>query len=153
MRIELLLPALIVVAGCECLTSPRTDNTPPDASITVEYREPGGPRVSRTLTAGSPDSTVVADAADVINVTYAGGDPEGLRRVDLDYEMIPGNGTVAQRPEPAELFVEFDCAHATITGTRKIGPGAPGRRYELSATARNWVGLATKSGKITVQTQ
>ena len=153
MRIEWLFPLLVLVAGCECLTSPRTDNTPPEASITVEYREPGGQRVSRTLTVGSSDSTVVADAADVISVTYAGGDPEGLRRVDLDYEMTDTTGKAAPRPAPEELFVEFDCAHATITGTRKIGPGAPGRTYALAATARNWVGLAARSGKVIVQTR
>jgi hypothetical protein len=152
-RVELLLPALIVVAGCECLTSPRTDNTPPEARISVEYREPGGQRVSRTLTVGSSDTTVVADAADVISVTYAGGDNEGLRRIDLDYAANPGAGTAARQPQPEDLHVEFDCAHATLTGTQKFGPGAPGSRYEFATTATNWVGLAAKSGKVIVQTR
>ena len=153
MRFQLLLPILIVAAGCECLTSPRTDNTPPDASITVEYREPGGPRVSRTLAVGASDTTVVAAAADAISVTYWGGDNEGLRRIDLDYKMAPKAGTAPRQPEPADLFVEFDCAHATITGTRKFGPGEPGSTYEFATLSTNWVGLTAKSGKVIVQTR
>jgi hypothetical protein len=145
--------SLLLLAGCKCLPVPTADTTPPTAGVLVEFREPGGQRVTRSAGAGDPNITVMADKTDVVAVVYSGGDNEGVRSVELVYDMSYSTGTTIVRPLLAQLKLTGSCPRKTLLDSHNFGPDSSPWRYEFSARSENWLGLTTTSGKITVRTQ
>lgn len=153
MRHSLALPALLLAAGCECLPVPSSDASPPSAGVVVEYREPGGQRVTRTIGVGDPDITVTADKSDVVAVVYSGGDDQGLRTVELVYDMKYSTGSTIVQPLLQALEVTATCPKKLLMGSHNFGPDGNPWRYEFASRSDNWLGTSATSGKVTVQTQ
>lgn len=143
----------VFLAGCQCLPVPTADTTPPSAGVIVEYREPGGQRVTRTAVVGDQDIMVTADRKDVVSVLYSGSDNEGMRTVELVYDMSYRTGTTITQPLLVEIKVKSNCPRKLLTDLHNFGPDEHPWTYVFSARSVNWLGLTTQSGKVTVRTQ
>jgi hypothetical protein len=121
--------------------------------VIVEYREPGGQRVTRTIGVGSSDITVTADKSDIVAVVYSGGDDQGLRSVELVYDMRYSTGSTIVQPLLQALKVTATCPKKVLLDSRNFGPDGHPWRYEFASRSDNWVGTSAQSGKVTVQTQ
>lgn len=144
---------LLLGASCPCLPTPTSDATPPTAGVIVEYREPGGARVSKTLGVGDPDITVQASKGDNVTVVYSGGDEQGVRRADLVYDMkYYENNTVVQ-PLLAAISTQLDCPKGTVLNSHKFEPDGHPWQFKFSSRATNWVGATAQSGRVTVVMQ
>ena len=151
MRLAYVLP--IVLAGCKCLPVPTSDVTPPTASVMVEYRQPGGQRVTRTMAVGTADATVLADKNDVVAVVYSGSDNQGLRSVELVYDAEYRSGNTVVQPLLRQLKLTAGCPRELLLDSENFGPDQSPWRYEFSGRAENWLGMTSTSGKVIVQTQ
>jgi hypothetical protein len=147
-------PALLLLCiGCKCLPVPTSDATPPLASIIVEYRVPGGQRVSRTLTQADGDVTVNASKNDNVTVVFSGSDAQGVRHVELVYDMYYYSGTTLVQPLLAPIDINVNCPKETLLNSHKFESDGHNYHYMFSSRATNWLGAATQSGKLTVLLQ
>jgi hypothetical protein len=144
---------MIFAAACKCLSVPTADTTPPAAGVIVEYREPGGPRVSKTVGVGSPDVSVTAAKNDVVTVMYNGSDNEGVRKADLVYDMYYYSGNSLIQPLLAAVGVSASCPKALVLGSKNFEPDNHPWHFQFSSRATNWLGQTATSGKITVKLQ
>lgn len=148
------MPVLVpFVSACQCLPQPSSDASPPTAAIMVEFRQPGGQRVTQSRTAGEPDITVVADKGDTVTAVYSGGDPEGIRKIELVYDMSYSTGTTIVRPLLTPISLTGNCPRKALLNTHNFAADIHPWRYEFSTRSENWIGSSTSSGKITVRTQ
>jgi len=148
------LPLILALAACECLPIPSTDTSPPTAGLIVEFRPVGGgPRTTVTVSPTDSDVTVQAAKNDTVAVVYSGGDPQGIRRVDLDYDMSYSTGTTIVRPLLAAINVTSDCPRNPFTGAKNFDASNNPWVYTFASSATNWLGANTKSAKVTVRTQ
>ena len=153
MRTRMLGFALLL-AGCKCLTVPTTDPTPPTAGLIIEYVPAGGgARTTLNVSNQSTDVTVDAKRNEVVTVLYSGGDNEGVRRVDLEYDMWYYNGNQRVSPLLAAIGRNSDCPLATLLGSHNFEASSSPWTFTFISSATNWLGANTKSAKVTVRTQ
>lgn len=153
MRLTCLVASLVLLAGCQCLPAPVSDASLPAAGVLVEYREPGGQRVTRSLGAGDADSTVIADKDDTVTVVYSGSDDQGIRSAELIYDMWYSTGTSIVRPLLAQRKTTVGCPRKLVLDSENFGPDVHRWTYEFATRSENWVGGTAQSGKVTVKTQ
>lgn len=140
----LLLTGLLACGGCagpECLPEPDGDTTPPEASLTVTYTAPAtGERVSQTFTTQDPVQTLDAVAYGALEVTYAGSDPEGVRRVTLGTTFQLTTGIGVRQEAVATPPVIASCPQARLSGERTVPVGGKEGDLAVSASVENWAG-------------
>lgn len=143
----------MIAGGCTCLPAPTTDVTPPTTSITVEYYELGGASASKSVAVGEPDVTINARKDRRITVMYAGADNEGVKKVQLQYDMHYSTGTTSVSPLLAEISQTAGCPRqAPLLDVKRFEPDGNPWQYAFNSLAINWVGTAARSGKVTVIT-
>lgn len=141
----------LFLTGCACLPVPTTDVSPPTAGITVEYRPlGGGARVAKTLLPTDADISVEADKSDVISVLYTGGDAQGLRRIELDWELATWTGTSYTTTLGLAIDEEATCPKESLIGNHTFDPASTQVRYRLATRSHNWLGLTIRTGQITI---
>jgi hypothetical protein len=119
----------------------------------VEYREPGGPRVSRTLTQADADVSINASKDDNVTVLFSGSDEQGVRQVELVYDMTFYSGNSISQPTLLPIKVDANCPKQSLFNTHKFEPSSSNYNYEFRSRATNWLNLATQTGKVTVHGQ
>lgn len=150
------VPLYLVLAltSCKCLPVPTADATPPTAGLIVEYRPAdGSARTTVTVSADDPDVTIDARRNEPISVIYSGGDPEGIRLVDLDYDMWYYTGTSVVRPLLIAIGVSSSCPRNPLLGSHEFEASTSPWTFTFVASATNWLGANTKSAKVTIRTQ
>ena len=144
---------LLLASGCSCLSVPTADVTPPTAGLTVEYRMPGGARVAKSVQVGDPDLTIVASPNDVIAVLYSGGDDEGVRKVELQYETWHRIGCCSvQQGQTVAKFQESHCPKKVLLGDESFDPGG-GWNFRFRTRSDNWLSTSSRTPTVTVTTQ
>src|SRR5881394_2220023 len=132
----------LIVAGCTCLPQPTVDATPPSASITVEYRTPGGASASLAKNVGDPDVTIDASKDYRITVMYAGSDIQGVKQVNLDYDMHYSTGYSMVSPMLLAISITASCPKQALLDIKKFEPDGHPWQYTFASRAMNWVGAS-----------
>ena len=144
----------LLLSSCKCLPVPTSDVTPPTAGLIIEYRPAsGGARTSVTVSNTDSDVTIDARRNEVIAVIYSGGDQEGTRRVDLEYDMWYYTGTTKVQPLLAAVNVVAGCPKNPLIGSRNFEASTSPWTFTFVSSATNWLGANTKSAKVTIRTQ
>jgi len=150
------LPVLFLFSlpGCKCLPEPTLDATAPTAGLLIEYRVPGGSRVSKTFLPTDADVTINASKSDVITVLYSGGDNEGTRKIELEYDIwrYIGSGTLQQGLLLAK-YVQVNCPKKNLAKLETFDPSGVDWRYKFTSRADNWVGTSIRTATVTIITQ
>ena len=148
------LPLFLALAMCKCLPIPATDTTPPTAGLIVEYRPVGGgPRTTVTVSNTDSEVTVQALKNDKVAIIYSGGDPQGIRRVDLRYDMSYSRNGVLVQPLLNAINVQSDCPRDPLVGAKNFGPSNEPWNYTFASEATNWLGATMRSATVKVRTQ
>lgn len=151
MRRSLVL--LLCLSGCSCLPVPSSDSTPPTAALLVEYRVPGGERVTKSVDVNDPDLTIVASPNDRVAVLYSGGDDEGLRKVELEYDTWHRIGCCSvEQGGAVAKFEQSNCPKKMLAGRENFNP-VGGWNYRFRTRSENWIGTSTRTATLTVMTQ
>ncbi len=144
---------ITMVTGCPCLPVPTSDATPPRASLRIDYMDTNNTKKTIEISAMSVDVTVTARKDRAIEVIYTGADNEGLRSVELIYDMIRRTGTTIVRPLLAEKKKTSKCPVKSLLGAESFHPGGQPWEYSFAAQSENWLGGLKTSAKVTIKTQ
>jgi len=144
----------LLLTSCKCLPVPTTDPTPPSAGLIVEYvPAAGGARTTLNVSNQSTDVTVDAKRNEVVTVMYSGNDTEGVRKVDLQYDMWYYNGNQRVSPLLIAISKESNCPLGTVLGSHNFEASNSPWTFTFISSATNWLGANTRSAKVTVRTQ
>jgi hypothetical protein len=145
---------LLIGRSMSCVNAPATDPSAPTAKVIVEYYETDGDFVRKTLSSGDADQTVTADKDRPIGVTYIGEDLQAMRTAHLVYDVKwwTSAGTVVQ-PMLLAIKTNGACPTPAIIGKHKFAPIGQRGEYKFAAKAENWLGGATTSARLTVNTR
>jgi hypothetical protein len=109
--------------------------------------------VARTVAVGDAPLTVVATPDDVIAVIYSGGDNQGIRKVELEYEGWRQVGCCStQQTLVVAKFKESSCPRESLLGSENFDP-AGGWNFRFTTRSDNWLGTSARSATVTVRTQ
>lgn len=129
------------------------DPTPPSGGLIIEYRQPGGPRVSHTVAATDLEVTINASKDDDITVMYSASDPQGVRSATLVYDMKYYSGVTLVSPLLAPIEVTSNCPKELLLNTKKFGPDGHPWQYSFSTRAENWLGANAQTPTVKILTQ
>lgn len=135
-----------------CAPPPAADASAPIPSLIVEYRKPTGGWERRTVTSGA-NVTISADKNADIGITYIGQDPQGMRKVSLEYDMWYNSGNTRVQPLLVPISTSASCAQPSIIGLKRFSPDGTPWRYEFASRAENWRGGSAITTKVFVNTQ
>ena len=148
-----LTPLAVFLTACHCLPVPVTDPTPPSGGLIIEYRQPGGPRVSHTVAPSDPEVTINASKDDNITVLYSASDPQGVRSATLVYDMKYYSGITLVQPLLAPVEVTARCPKELLLNTKKFEPDGHPWQYSFATRAENWVAAYTQTPTVKIHTQ
>ncbi|GIV57916.1 MAG: hypothetical protein KatS3mg042_0829 [Rhodothermaceae bacterium] len=138
------LAVLVLMAGCaseECLPPPEADATPPALRLTVTYTDAvTGAQTTHTLADTSAAQTLYVQPGTPVEVTYAGEDPEGMRRVQLGATYVQLTVAGVVRRSPAIAPVKASCPQAVLSGTWSVPALAKEQALLLGVAGENWAG-------------
>ena len=146
-----LLAFCVFIAGCDCLSRPTSDSTPPSAVLVVEWVDTNNRRQSQTFTPNDSPMTIRAREKTPVSVMYLGADNEGMRKVKLDYSLATWTGAHWQEGLLAAIEVNSSCPHKSLTGAHNF-EGGGWTRYKFTTRSDNWLGATTNSAQVKVLT-
>ena len=109
--------------GCKCLPEPVTDSSAPSAGLVIEWHDLDGRTQSRTISQDDSDVSLTASKDAEIIVICMGQDKQGMRRIDLEYDMIRYSGNSVIQPLLIAINLVGTCPRETLVDTADFNPG------------------------------